>query len=104
MHAVFGRDRIGNREELVSVSSNVEVLIAQLSHQVDQGFARIQADLDDVQKDVKDLHMEAIPRRITALESWRSGLATRLWTFLVGCAVASVSAWLAVITRASGKG
>lgn len=84
--------------------SNVEVLLAQLTHQIDQGFSLIRADLDEVQKDVKDLHREAIPHRVKTLETWRSGMAARLWTFLVGCAVASVSAWLAVITRASGKG
>jgi hypothetical protein len=88
----------------VSVSNSVEVLIAQLSHQVDQGFARLQSDLDKVQKDVKDLHREAIPLRVKALETWRSGLATWLWTFLIGCAVASVSAWIAVVTRSTGKG
>lgn len=103
MLAAFGLGHVTDGEGLVSVS-NVEVLLAQLTHQIDQGFSMIRADLDEVQKDVKELHREAIPRRVSALETWRTGMAARLWTFLVGCAVASVSAWLAVITRASGKG
>ena len=84
--------------------SNVDVLLAQLTRQIEQGFTHIQADLDEVRKDVKTLHQEAIPRRVSALETWRTGMAARLWTFLVGCGVASVSAWVAVIVRSSGKG
>ena len=50
---------------MVSVS-NVEVLLAQLTHQIDQGFSRIQADLDEVQKDVKELHREDLMVDLTA--------------------------------------
>lgn len=66
---------------------------------MDKGFERVYGDLTEVKRDVKAIHQEAIPHRVKSLERWREGLSGRLWTFLIGTGVASVSAWIAVIFR-----
>lgn len=71
--------------------------IADLRRFMEINFNRVQEDLDEVKKDVKGLHQEAIPYRVKTLETWREGMSTRLWTFLIGCGVASGSAWIAVV-------
>lgn len=79
--------------------AQIERRISELCRSMDRGFERVQEDLDEVKRDVKELHREAIPHRVRTLETWRDGLAARLWTFLVGCGVASVSAWIAAVYR-----
>ena len=80
--------------------ARLERRIAELSRAMDRGFERVYDDLTEVKRDVKSLHREAIPHRVNYLEKWRDNLSGRLWTFLIGCGVASVSAWIAVIFRA----
>lgn len=79
--------------------ARIERQIAELCRSMDRGFVRVNDDLDEVSKDVKALHREAIPHRVKVLEVWRDGLGTKLWTFLIGCGLASVSAWIAVAAR-----
>lgn len=77
----------------------LERQIEDLRQSMEKGFDRVQEDIGEVKKDVKDLHREAIPLRVRTLETWREGMGTRMWTFLIGCAVASVTAWAATFIR-----
>ena len=79
--------------------ARLERRIAELCRSMDRGFERVHDDLTEVKRDVKAIHQQAIPHRVTTLEKWRDNLSGRLWTFLIGCGVASVSAWIAVIFR-----
>lgn len=75
--------------------------IDDLRRSMENGFERLQEDLNEVKKDVKALDREAIPHRVRTLESWRDGMGARMWTFLIGCAVASATAWIAVVVRST---
>lgn len=79
--------------------ARLERRIEELSCLMDRGFERVHDDLTEVKRDVKAIHQQAIPHRVSYLEKWRDNLSGRLWTFLIGCGVASVSAWIAVIFR-----
>lgn len=79
--------------------ARLERQISELRHSMDRGFGRVYDDLTEVKRDVKAIHQQAIPHRVNYLEKWRDNLGARLWTFLIGCGVASVSAWIAVIFR-----
>lgn len=80
--------------------ARLERRISELCRSMDRGFERVHQDMIEVKRDVRFLHREAIPHRVSILEKWRDNLSGRLWTFLIGCGVASVSAWIAVIFRA----
>ena len=80
--------------------ARLERRIFELCRSMDRGFERVHQDMTEVKRDVKTLHREAIPHRVSILEKWRDNLSGRLWTFLIGCGLASMSAWIAVIFRA----
>lgn len=77
----------------------IENRLAELCRSMNKGFEQIHQDLSEVRADVKDIHRQGVPHRVKALEEWKSATSGRLWTFLVGSAIAAVGAWVAVLIR-----
>ena len=73
--------------------------ISELCRSMERGFERVHEDVDELRRDVKAIHLDAIPHRVRALETWKDGMSARMWTFLLGCGVALIGAWTAFLLR-----
>ena len=75
----------------------IEVKLEALTEAMKTGFDRVHIDIGELKSDMKVINAAGFERRLDKLEKWRDGMATRLWAFMVGGAVAVAAAWSSVL-------